>query len=83
MGEISQIDLGTGSSRFDPNLDTHHHLVCERCGRIADVTADYAEVRVPRGQAHGFTVSRTEITFRGLCAPCTGGSDLRAVHHSI
>src|SRR5262245_43624794 len=25
MGEVGQIDLGTGSHRFDPNLDGHHH----------------------------------------------------------
>jgi Fe2+ or Zn2+ uptake regulation protein len=70
MGEISQIDVGTGSSRFDPNLDNHHHLVCDGCGRIVDVAGDFADVRVPRGHAHGFSLSRTEIVFRGLCPAC-------------
>jgi Fur family peroxide stress response transcriptional regulator len=70
MGEISQIDLGTGSFRFDPNLDAHHHLVCDGCGRIVDVPGDVADLRVPRGFAHGFAVARTEVVFRGLCAPC-------------
>jgi Fe2+ or Zn2+ uptake regulation protein len=70
MGEIGHIDLGTGSSRFDPNLDAHHHLVCDGCGQVADVPGDIADVRVPRGQTRGFSVSRTEIIFRGLCATC-------------
>jgi Fe2+ or Zn2+ uptake regulation protein len=70
MGEISQIDVGTGSARFDPNLDTHHHLVCDRCATIVDVPGDFPEVRVPRGRTHGFQVSRTEIVFRGLCPRC-------------
>ena len=70
MGEISQIDLGTGSARFDPNLDVHHHLVCDGCGAIVDIEVDFNDVRLPRGGAHGFEVSRTEIVFRGRCTAC-------------
>ncbi len=70
MGEISQIDLGTGSSRFDPNLDDHHHLVCDWCGTVFDVPGDFAAISVPRGHTHGFAVSRTEVVFRGVCADC-------------
>ncbi len=33
LGEITTLDVGTGSTRFDPNVDDpHHHLVC-RCVR--------------------------------------------------
>jgi Fe2+ or Zn2+ uptake regulation protein len=74
MGEISQIDVGTGSFRFDPNLDRHHHLVCDGCGCVVDVPGDVADVRVPPGHAHGFAVSRTEVVFRGLCPPCQAPS---------
>lgn len=70
MGEITQIDLGTGSSRFDPNLDAHQHLVCDGCGAVHDVAVDFTDIRLPRGQGHGFRVSRTEIVFRGLCPTC-------------
>jgi Fe2+ or Zn2+ uptake regulation protein len=70
MGEIQALDLGTGSSRFDPNLDAHHHLVCERCGAVRDLYADYADVRVPAPAAEGFEVHATEIVFRGVCARC-------------
>ena len=70
MGEITQIDLGTGSARFDPNLEAHHHLVCDGCGSVVDVEADFTHVRVPDGATHGFEVARTEIVFRGRCAAC-------------
>ena len=33
-GRGDPLDLGTGSARFDPNVDAHHHLVCDRCGRV-------------------------------------------------
>jgi Fe2+ or Zn2+ uptake regulation protein len=75
MGELSHLDLGTGSSLFDPNLDPHHHLVCERCGEVHDIHADFTDVQVPDGHRHGFRVSSTEIVFRGLCIHCQDGVD--------
>jgi Fe2+ or Zn2+ uptake regulation protein len=69
MGEIHAIDLGTGSARFDPTIDPHHHLVCEGCGRVQDVEAELP-VTAPDAAAFGFTVRATEIVFRGLCRDC-------------
>jgi Fe2+ or Zn2+ uptake regulation protein len=72
MGEIQQLDLGTGSSRFDPNVDAHHHLVCERCGKVRDLYADFESVQVPAGAEAGFTITGAEVVFRGLCRACAG-----------
>lgn len=77
MGEIQAIDLGTGSARFDPHTGPHHHLVCEGCGRVQDVEAEFPGVAVPDADAFGFTVSTTEIVFRGRyrdCAAADGGA---------
>jgi Fe2+ or Zn2+ uptake regulation protein len=70
MGEIQQLDLGTGSSRFDPNVDVHHHLVCNRCGKVRDLYADYTGFEVPAAERHGFAVGSAEVVFRGYCAEC-------------
>ena len=70
MGQIQQLDVGTGSSRFDPNVDSHHHLVCNGCGKVRDLYADYTSVNVPAGAAQGFTVGPAEVVFRGLCETC-------------
>ena len=70
MGEIHAVDVGTGSTRFDPNLDPHHHLVCERCGRIEDLRTAFTDVQLPADQLAGFTVTSTEVVFRGRCASC-------------
>lgn len=75
MGELSTLDLGTGSTRFDPNTEPHHHLVCEDCGRIDDVNAAFPGVSVPvTDQAAGFEVATTEIVFRGRCAECASAA---------
>ena len=71
MGELQALDIGTGSTRFDPNLEPHHHLACVDCGRIDDVDGDFPDISVPSdGLADGFEVTATEIVFRGRCAPC-------------
>jgi Fe2+ or Zn2+ uptake regulation protein len=70
MGELQQLDLGTGSARFDPNTDLHHHLVCSGCGKVRDLYADYSALSVPPGAADGFEVGAAEVVFRGLCESC-------------
>ena len=70
MGELQTLDLGTGSTRFDPNTDAHHHLVCNGCGKVRYLYADYSHLRVPEGAATGFAVGAAEVVFRGLCEDC-------------
>jgi Fe2+ or Zn2+ uptake regulation protein len=69
MGEIQQFDLGTGSSRFDPNLEGHHHLVCSSCGSVRDLYADF-DVQVAPELQQGFAVQTAEVIIRGLCPQC-------------
>lgn len=76
MGEIAVLDVGTGTTRFDPNVEgSHHHLVCRACGRVRDVHAEFPPVTVPAGDDQGFTIDSAEIVFRGLCGPCRGTRD--------
>jgi Fur family transcriptional regulator, stress-responsive regulator len=78
MGELRQLDLGTGSSRFDPNTGEHHHLVCDACGAVQDVTADFPGVALDPLDAFGYEVASTEIVFRGRCRACAGTTDADA-----
>jgi Fe2+ or Zn2+ uptake regulation protein len=70
MGEIQALDLGTGSSRFDPNVRDHHHLVCESCGMVRDVDLDTSTVRLAADVLDGFAVRSVDVVFRGVCASC-------------
>jgi len=71
MGELQLLDMGTGSTRFDPNVDAHHHLVCTECGKVRDVYADFRSVRVPSGAEQGFSIDTAEVVFRGRCDTCS------------
>ena len=89
LGEITSIDVGTGMTRFDPNVDdAHHHVVCRRCGKVRDVYADFPDIRLPDGSDLGFEVGSAEVVFRGLCAECQAGiagdgADLGTADHTL
>lgn len=70
LGEVSSLDLGTGSCRFDPNKSVHHHMVCDGCHMVKDLYLDVRDISVPSELAEGFELGEAEITFRGLCSTC-------------
>lgn len=75
MDEVAVLDLGTGSVRFDPNQEGHHHLVCTGCGAVRDLWADFGDLSVPVGREEGYEVGRAEVVFRGLCGSCRSSSN--------
>ncbi|MFN8024370.1 MAG: transcriptional repressor [Acidimicrobiales bacterium] len=71
MGELQQLQLSTGSARFDPNVDDHHHVVCDRCGTVRDVYVAGLDAISPDASGlDGFRVSSADLVFRGTCATC-------------
>jgi Fe2+ or Zn2+ uptake regulation protein len=69
IGAVQSLDVGTGSTRFDPNPRPHHHAVCGRCGRVRDVHMDPAPVELPLNE-QGFRVRSVDLIFRGFCEEC-------------
>ena len=74
LGELQTLEVGTGATRFDPNVGEHHHLVCDDCGAVHDVLIDTSDLSLSRGQRHGFTIRDVEVTFRGRCPECREGT---------
>jgi Fe2+ or Zn2+ uptake regulation protein len=71
LGEVAALDLGTGTVRFDPNVEApHHHLVCRCCGKVRDLNVDFPGLDVPDEEVQGFEVDDAEVVFRGVCAQC-------------
>ncbi|MFE6845320.1 Fur family transcriptional regulator [Streptomyces sp. NPDC057686] len=72
LGEVVELSTDGRAKRYDPNAHhPHHHLVCSRCGTIRDVrpTGDPL-AGLPPEERFGFTVSKAEVTYRGLCPSC-------------
>lgn len=78
MGEIRDLDVGTGSTRFDPNVETaHDHAVCEVCGAVRDIApTPVASVALPPDALpEGFQAHSTEVIVRGRCVACVAADD--------
>lgn len=50
---------------------THHHLICEACGHIAEVTlAGARSLEQEARREHGFDVRVRHLALRGTCGGC-------------
>lgn len=71
-GLARRIEPAGSPALFEARVeDNHHHVVCRRCGVIADI--DCVVGAAPCLQAsdtRGFVLDEAEITFWGLCPDC-------------
>jgi len=75
-GEIKELDIPGGASRFDGSNTKHHHLVCEKCGRVFDLDeAIDLKMESRIFQKTGFKVKRQYLKFIGLCSDCQKQED--------
>jgi Fur family peroxide stress response transcriptional regulator len=64
-------DEGSRAVRFDPNVEPHHHAICDACGTVIDIPVERARPGTAAASVEGFRVLREERTYRGLCHRCT------------
>lgn len=69
---IASADVGTGGKVYEVAGESpHHHLVCERCGQIEQIShtiLDRAFKQVEKD--HGFKVTTNHLALFGLCKDC-------------
>ncbi|HEU5155969.1 MAG TPA: Fur family transcriptional regulator [Streptosporangiaceae bacterium] len=72
VGLIRRIEPAGSPARYEGRVgDNHHHLVCRRCGSVADVdhVAGHARCLEPDDVA-GYVVDEADVTFWGVCPGC-------------
>lgn len=70
LGELKQLNLGPGSSRYE-SADLHHsHFVCVSCGKVSNSGENAAQSELPVAAEGSFMVTGVEVVYRGLCADC-------------
>lgn len=71
LGEIKCLNIGSGAARFDPNNERHQHLLCDRCGQLADVYLDLGLAALLDESFEGFRASHADVLLHGTCTDCT------------
>lgn len=74
-GLIQSVGTVMGQERFDADVSPHTHIVCIKCGRVADAF----DVVLPKDvcsdaeKASGFRILRAELRLSGICSRCESG----------
>ena len=75
-GAVDEVPSSTGATRFDGDVEPHHHFDCEGCGRILDI-----RLPAPRGLTRrlagelGLRARRVRISYLGLCPECESAAE--------
>lgn len=65
-----------GAAHYDANVSRHDHAICDRCGRIDDVSAPlHALAYAIIERNSGFHIDWHATAFTGLCAECQAKED--------
>jgi Fur family ferric uptake transcriptional regulator len=72
IGLVRQTRLGGDTAQFElEGDDAHHHLVCVRCKRMVEISAeDVAPLARRLLDRHGYHVGASVLTVEGVCAEC-------------
>jgi len=75
VGLVQRVETGQGMLRYEPlrsGSGHHHHLVCDRCGRLQPFTDDGLERAIRRlSDRVPLEVSEHEIVIHGACEVCS------------
>jgi Fur family transcriptional regulator, peroxide stress response regulator len=70
VGLVREVLLEPGVTRYDANVESHHHFCCRQCGAIEDIpwqafhNLDLQQLR------QGLQADRYEVTVSGVCDRC-------------
>ncbi len=73
-GLVERVAVGDGHARFetvDPSGAHHHHLVCDRCGKLVAFDDPALERAIDRlSERLGVTIEHHDVLLRGACENC-------------
>jgi Fur family peroxide stress response transcriptional regulator len=70
-GLISKAPIFDDRTRFDPNTEHHHHMVCVKCKDIKDFEwPDFEEAPLPAECKDWSKIETKHVQIRGVCPKC-------------
>jgi Fur family peroxide stress response transcriptional regulator len=72
VGLVREVLLEEGVSRYDANIDAHHHFYCRCCGAIEDIPWDTFQSIQLKSLRRGLSAETYEVTVKGVCDSCDG-----------
>lgn len=71
LGEIKELTIDENRKHYDPNINTHHHVICSSCKKIVDIFEDFSShIKLPDFVNQEYHVNGFQISFYGICKKC-------------
>ena len=71
IGIVNVVEGFGSPRRYDPNLASHHHAHCLKCGKIIDFdNAEYDELKIPEEIRNKFKITGKRVILNGECESC-------------
>lgn len=71
QGYLQKISMPETSDHFDGRTDSHHHLLCEKCGKLSDIgIGSVEELEQGLKQLTDVQVTGYRIFVTGVCQNC-------------
>lgn len=72
MGLLDVVEGYGEKKRFEPDLNSHHHLRCIKCHKIIDFrNSSYDSIDVPPEILKDFRVTNKRVVLEGICKDCS------------
>jgi len=74
LGLVHRLDVGDGTARYEAALaggEHHHHVLCDRCGRVEQFTDGALERAIAAlSERLDYAIDEHDVTLRGACPRC-------------
>ncbi|MBE0582499.1 MAG: transcriptional repressor [Desulfofustis sp.] len=71
LGLVATLGSSRERTRFDANLNSHHHFVCRQCGFTHDFYSnDLDNIKLPASVGSLGAIKTTHVEVRGVCQAC-------------
>ncbi len=69
-GLIQEVKIPKTKSVYELIKEPHLHMVCDRCGRIEDISVGTDKIIEEAEKLSGYRIKESFITLRGTCPEC-------------
>jgi Fur family transcriptional regulator, stress-responsive regulator len=77
---VRRIEPSGSPALFEARVgDNHHHVVCRRCGEVADIDCAIGSAPcLEASNTKGFVIDEAEVTYWGTCPACQQNKPISA-----
>ena len=69
-GFLRKIQVPDGSDRFDGRLDSHYHIICDKCAKVLDIELNESGFDKHVEDTTGYRITSLDVVVKGICPEC-------------